>query len=608
MVNPTLTRQFHSENAFRLMENPMSDTAAPARALRNSAANLMGSSASANALRAIRLGLADQKSLKVAPLLEKAVREIRAHRPESAAELALEALQIDERSGLGWHVLAIAQEGRGDFVNSLSCYEAAVALLPGDQEILINLARLAFRMGMPETAEGLLRHVLAMTPDHAEGVNNLALAVQAQERTAEAIEILRTFLASSPGHANIWNSLGTLVADQGDPENAEIFYREALRLDPKLARARYNLGNLWLTLGRAEDALREVENALRFPLAADEKAMMILTRGLSQLTLGRIGTGWRDYEARNDSHFPDGTQFALEAPRWKPGQSLAGKSLMIVGEQGLGDEVAFSSIVPDVMDQLGDEGRLFLAVEHRLVALLARSFPKADVMAHKTVKVAGRTIRVVPELEHIGGVDLWTPLASLFQDVRPSIDSFPQRVGFITPDPDRVAHWREALSRLPAGPRVGLLWKSAVLAAGRHRFFSTFEAWEPVLRTPGVVFVNLQYGDCTEELQLARERFGVEIWNPPGIDLKQDLDDVTALSMALDLVIGFSNATFNLAAAAGAPAWLISARGAWTALGTDRYPWYPQVRLYRPDAFAAWEPVLQSVAKDLSGMLRPDPE
>jgi hypothetical protein len=81
MVNPTLTRRLHTEIACRLMENPMSDTAAPARALRNSAANLMGSSASANALRAIRLGLADQKSLKIAPLLEKAVREIRAHRP-----------------------------------------------------------------------------------------------------------------------------------------------------------------------------------------------------------------------------------------------------------------------------------------------------------------------------------------------------------------------------------------------------------------------------------------------------------------------------------------------------------------------------------------------
>ncbi|MCA6321276.1 MAG: hypothetical protein IM652_06505 [Phenylobacterium sp.] len=112
--------------------------------------------------------------------------------------------------------------------------------------------------------------------------------------------------------------------------------------------------------------------------------------------------------------------------------------------------------------------------------------------------------------------------------------------------------------------------------------------------------MNLQYDDCEAELQLARERFGVEIWHPPGIDLKQDLDDLTALSCALDLVIGFSNATFNLAAAAGAPAWMIAAKGAWTALGTDRYPWYPQVRLYQPAAFAEWGPVMDRVAGDLA--------
>ncbi|MCA6333413.1 MAG: hypothetical protein IM664_02250, partial [Phenylobacterium sp.] len=89
------------------------------------------------------------------------------------------------------------------------------------------------------------------------------------------------------------------------------------------------------------------------------------------------------------------------------------------------------------------------------------------------------------------------------------------------------------------------------------------------------------------------------IWNPPGIDLKQDLDDVTALSCALDLVIGFSNATFNLAAAAGAPAWLIAPKGVWTPLGTDRYPWYPQVRLYQTAAYAEWAPVMAKIAADL---------
>lgn len=581
----------------------MPDPNAPAipGPVRRASANLMGSASSADAILRLQEELAAQKALRIRPLLESAVEAIKSHRPEKAADLALEALQLDERCGLGWHILAIAQEARGDFVNSLSCYEAALALLPEDREVVINLGRLAFRMGMAETAEKLFRHFLAWEPDHAEGVNNLALSIRAQDRTDEAIDILRQFLSRLPQHANIWNSLGTMLADRGDVTNAEIFYREALRLDPAMARARYNLGNLWLNTGDPDAALEEVESAMNAPLASDEKAMMLLTRGLARLTRGEIREGWRDYEARNDKNFPDGTYFAMDGPRWVPGQSLTGKSLLVIGEQGLGDEVLFANIIPDILERLGPAGRLTLAIEPRLVSLFARSFPSATIESHRTVNAGGRTLRLIPALEQSDrGIDFWTPMASLFQDIRADIDSFPSKGGYLRADQGRVDHWMRALSQAPAGPRIGLLWKSAVLAAGRQRQFSSFEAWEPVLRTPGVTFVNLQYGDCEPEISLARERFGIEVWNPPKIDLKQDLDDVTALSCAMDLVIGFSNATFNLAAAAGAPAWLISAKGAWTALGTDRYPWYPQVRLYRPETFADWSPVLQKVADDLA--------
>jgi tetratricopeptide (TPR) repeat protein len=438
-------------------------------------------------------------------------------------------------------------------------------------------------------------------------MNNLALAIGAQGRSQEAIDILREFISLHPNHANLWNSLGSLFSEEGDIGNAEVFYREALRLNPRLARARYNLGSMWLDTGDTLSALEEVETALKTPLASDEKAMMTMTRGLAQLTLGRISEGWRNYEARNDLNFPDSTYFAMSGPKWKLGLPLAGKSLLLIGEQGLGDEVLFASILPDVLEELGPKGSLTLAVEPRLAPLFSRSFPSARIEPHRTVSAAGRTVRLIPGLEEGGAsVQCWAPMASLLRRFRDRLEDFPQRTGYLKPALERVAFWRETLASAPAGPKVGLLWKSAVLTGGRKRSFSPFEAWEPVLRTPGIVFVNLQYGDCEAELQLARERYGVEIWNPPGIDLKQDLDDVTALSCALDLVVGFSNATFNLAAAAGTPSWLISAKGAWTPLGTDRYPWYPQVRLYPSVAYAEWEPVLEKIAADLKVWLGPD--
>ncbi len=106
-----------------------------------------------------------------------------------------------------------------------------------------------------------------------------------------------------------------------------------------------------------------------------------------------------------------------------------------------------------------------------------------------------------------------------------------------------------------------------------------------MLNVPGVCFVNMQYGDCAEEIAEARARLGVEIWTPPGVDLKDDLDEVAALSCALDLLMGPANATSNIAAACGAPVWLISTPAAWPRLGTDRYPWYPTVRVFNPPGF-----------------------
>ena len=580
----------------------MTDTYTPpaGRAARGGAADLMGSSASSDALKLLSEGLAEQRNRLVVPLLDRAVVHIKAHEPEKAAALALEALGIDERSGIGWHILAIAQEACGDFTTSLSCYEAALKLLPDNPDVLTNLGRLAFRMGMHAVAEQLFLHVLSRKPNDAEGINNLALAIASQGRQQQAIAMLKDFISRHPTYANLWNSLAGMLAEEGDIENARVFYREALRLSPRLARARYNLGSLLLDTGDPRSALREVESALKRPLAADEKTMMTMTRGLAQLAMGSIAEGWRNYEIRNDINFPECTYFAVKGPKWEPGAPLAGVSLLLVGEQGLGDEVLFANILPDVLESLGPEGRLILAVEPRLAPLMSRSFPTVRVETHKTVDVAGRFVRLVPALD-AGDIEIgcWSPMGSLLGQFRSRVEDFPLKTGYLHPAPERVAHWREALADALSGPKVGLLWKSGVTTRGRSRFFSPFDAWEPVLRTPGFTFVNLQYDDCEAELQLARERYGVEIWNPPGIDLKQDLDDVTALSCALDLVIGFSNATFNLAAAAGAPAWLVAPKGVWTPLGTDRYPWYPQVRLYQTAAYAEWAPVMAKIAADL---------
>ena len=557
-----------------------------------------------DALSRLNLALVELQTMKITPLLRRATAALEAEDPKLGADLALEALNIDERCGLAWHVLAIAREKVGDFKSAIQCYESALALSTDQADIANGLGRLAYRLGMKPLAVSLFSIYREARPDCIQGANSLACVQRDLHDYGAAIETLRGAILANPESPLLWNTLGTVLGEQGDMATALTFFDEALRFDPAHPHALYNRANAKLDQGDLAGALADCDAAMALTTAPGDLAMMRLARSTILLCSGRLGEGWDDYEARFDPHFSDLTHFAVDRPRWTPASELAGRSLLLIGEQGLGDEVMFANIVPDVLEALGPDGHLTLALEPRLVSLFQRSFPTARIGAHVTHKIDGHTIRQTPFLTDPESIDLWTPLAAPLRRFRRTLDAYPARARFLTADPARVAHWREVLAERP-GFKVGVLWKSLKLDGARLRYFSPFEQWRPVLETPGVSFVNLQYGDCQAELDKARDTLGLEIWQPPGIDLKNDLDDVGALCLALDLVVGPPNATTNIASACGGVVWTISTPGAWSLLGTDRHPWYPQVRVFAPDRFNAWAPVMQEVAEALAALARP---
>jgi len=563
-------------------------------------AGALGEAGSQDALGRLKEAMREARLAAAKPMLDRAVAALLKDDHKTGREWALKALGQDERSGYGWYLLAIALERGGDFATSIRAYESALKLLPDESEVANDLGRLAFRMGMASTAEKLFRHFVRANPDHPEGCNNLACALREQSLLDEAVDVLKPAILKSPHVAMLWNTMGTVMGEKGDFDSAHLFFAEAMKLDPSLAKARYNYSNSLMALGDPEAALRECDAALALVTAEDERQMMLLARSSMLIALGRVGEGFDEYEARLHPMYGDLTRFLINRPRWEPGAELAGKHLLVVAEQGLGDEVLFANLLEDVKAQLGPQGRMTIAVERRLVDLFARSFPDCQVGAHATGTLQGRPARHVPFVQDAQDVDLYAPMGSLLRGFRRSAEDFPDRERFLLADPERVAYWREQLGAAGPGPKVGLLWKSALKRNTRQRYFSPFEAWAPVLAQPGVAFVNLQYGDCAEELAWVKRELGVEVWQPPGIDLKQDLDDVAALGCALDLVVGFSNASFNLAAACGAASWLISTPAAWTLLGTDRYPWYPQARVFTPKGFGAWDEMMGELAEALA--------
>ena len=592
------------------MTVPTPDAGQPRLALDS----LAGDAASATALARLRTAVtrkggggatlssaAQARQRKALVLLKAGLQAVARGDYAEASATIMQVLQIDERIALAWHVLAISLEKQGDLAQAFTAYEAAVNLAPADDvSVAHDLGRLAHRLGQLEIAEKLLARYLSRNPGDEEATNNLACVLRDQNRYGEAIDLLRGVIGAFPDRPVLWNALGTVLSESGDMGGSMVFFDEALRLDPGFYKARYNRANVLMSLGQPEAAIEEMRQSLIGLEEPVEIATIKMAMALTQLLIGDLAEGFDTYEVRFDPAIDSAVIFDPYGARWSPDDDLRGKTLLVYGEQGLGDEVLFANVLADTAQALGPDGRMILAVEPRLVPLFQRSFPRATVIAHQSLRHLGRFYRGA-ELAEVE-VDLWVPIGSLFRAFRRDVSRFPTAPGFLTPDTDRVAHWRRVLREAGPGPYVGLLWKSLKMEGNRARNYSPFDMWKPVLATPGVRYVNLQYGDAEGDLASARAQ-GLDIWTPPGIDLKADLDDLAALCRALDLVMGPSTATTNLAASVGVPVWLTVTPGAWPRFGTDGFPCYPSVRLFHAERFGDWEGTMAKLAEAVASEL-----
>jgi len=573
----------------------LDDTSAHAPA--PTAQGIAGDAASPAAISRLSKSLAGVRSAKNQrkglELLKLSLAAIRVNDFDRATQRALDSLKLDETNGLAWHVLAICQEKQNRFGPAIHAYEAALQLLPDHTDIAHDLGRLAQRLGYLDISEKLLLKFLAANPGHIEATNNLACVMRDQNRYGDAIETLRPLLQIEADSSVLWNTLGTVLNDQGRLDEALTFFEEALRLDPTFAKARYNRANVRRPLGDVAGAIEDMEAALPGAENGYEVAMMNMARALMLMGEARIPEAFEAYEVRLDPNLPDAMHVAVDAPRWNPKtDDIRGKRVLVVGEQGIADELVFANCLNDIIEAVGPEGQVYLAVEARMVGLFQRGFPKAVVGGHKAVRLEGRLTRYVPFAEELEQkLDHWVPIASLMAVYRPTIESFPAHHGYIKPDADKVAYWKGELAKLPEGLKVGLHWKSLVMTGARAAFFAAgFQRWEPILTAPGCVMVNLQCGDVSEDLAAA-EAAGVFIWTPP-INLKDDLEDVAALSVACDVVLGPGIAGTNIAAASGARTWMVAAPDDWHLMTTDHYVFYPDVKIFVRGAVDGWPEVI----------------
>jgi len=526
--------------------------------------------------------------------LRKAIHAFRRNDYGKAAVLSVDATEADPRCGQAFHMLALSLENLGEMAKAITMYERALALDPSDTDLYLNLGLAAWRMGLNPVAEKFFRVYCEMEPDQPMGWNNLAGVLRDTSRFEEAIEIARAAVMRMPEQPLLWNTLGTILVELSDFAQAAIFYREALRLDPGFARAWHNLGYGLHHTGPLDEALAAYDHALSIQTEPRDRIETSHARALCLIAMGRLAEGFAGYEVRHHHQHRASTLYGIDAPLWK-GEALAGRDVLVMGEQGLGDEIMFANTLSDIAAAIGPAGKLKVAVDSRLIPLFARSLPGAEVGNYFNASHNAKDVRLAP---WAGKPDFVMPLGSALAHLRTSLEDFPGKP-FLKPDPARVADFRAVLAAHP-GLKVGICWRSMLINAQRQKYFSAIDAWKDILTVPGVSFVNLQYGDAAAEIERAKALFGIGIRSIDGLDLKNDLDSAAALSAACDLVISAPTAAAALAGAVGTEVWFLTAGPVWPQLGTDHYPWYRASKVFSSVAFGDWQEVMPRLSAALA--------
>lgn len=387
--------------------------------------------------------------------------------------------------------------------------------------------------------------------------------------------------------AELLSNLGIAYRDHGLQRQAITCFEQAVALDPFDPIWRIHLANALVEHGDVEGGIRQLERVIADDPGNPQAQWQLAHAFLLQ---GRLPEAWPRFAWRwRSASFPSRWLPTAQPPR---DGTAPCRRLLIWGEQGVGEEVLFASLLPQARTWLEARGtEPVLLADPRLVPLLRRAMPDQAIHPRSLPLNALRWDQHLPA-GHLG------PL------FRPDDAHFPSNPApWLRADPLRVAATRAALP-VPGRIRCGLSWRSAGETLGPRKSLP-LAALADTLSLPGVQLVSLQYGAVEGELAALRAETGREVLTVPGLDLQADLDGLAALIQCCDLVVSVSNATAHLSGALGQPTWLVLhsvPHWPWRLEG-QRCLWYPTARLFRQNSAGVWREPLEELRQALAWKL-----
>jgi len=449
-----------------------------------------------------------------------------------------------------------------------------------DQQI--QLAHDLAEAGEPDEALRVASNVLNENPDEARALFLASYVFLQAERWGMAYNVLMRAATLVPRREQVWNNLGMCCMKMGRIDEARKHLNKALQLEPKNYAAMNNLALIEVNECNPKKALEYTYKSLNInPEQWDVRE----TQGYANLMLGNWEAGWDGYEAMVGNTKQRTAEPRKPVPYWD-GSPI--KRLLVRGEQGIGDEIAFASILSDAVPEV------VLECDRRLEGLFKRSFPNIEI--HGT--------RFDKSVNWDADYDAWCLIGSLGWHYRTKDSDFPGKP-YLKADPQRKLQWNALLGSLGTKKKIGIAWTGGLKDTHSERRSVDLEQLLPILQQDAT-FISLQYKNPAPEITEFSQKHGIEIHHWPRATEAPDYDETAALVDELDLVISVTTAAVDLCGALGKECWvLVPNKPHWRyGMTGDKKIWYDSIKLFMQGK--DWTGVINDIGAELADYLGRD--
>lgn len=483
-----------------------------------------------------------------------------------------------------WLNFGISLHRLGQDVEAIKTFKKALEVNPRYAAAWSNLGMAQHSLGQTEAALESLHRATELAPDFDIAYNNLGTVLKDTERTEEAMTSFNRAIELSPQYSDAWYNKGILLAEGDQHSDAILCFDRAIQADSNHFKSHSFKASSLVALGDKEGALAHYQKAIEI-----QPDYAIAHTNLAQLMLeqGYFNSAWDHLEYRWSVLDEKIRPIDTRKPKWDGNPS--DQPLLLWGEQGIGDQILYGSILPE-LETLPQ--RKMVALDKRLISLFQRSMPSFDFV---NLEEASDAMNFAAQL----------PLGSLPRLYRTNWESFGRaRNPYLLPDKKRSDILRECISN--GGKLIcGVSWSSNRKVLGKQKSVRLIEMLRD-FSSSNLHFVDLQYGDTSAERAEVKQSLGIEIQHIDEIDNFNDIDGLAALIAACDVVLCTSNSTAHLAAALGKKVLLLLPIGKskiwyWSSI-YGRNPWYPSVQPFIQESPGKWDLPLRQLKLYLDGM------